>query len=112
MLVAKRFTNSSKEDFTWNWDTTPYTIKAGESKIFPDYLAEHLAKHFIDRELDKMKKNTNSLKDREVLERICLSDKLAEAKDAESLQVEILNYQEVIKPENKIKGKELFEGLK
>ncbi len=42
---AISFTNPSAEDFTWEWGGKPYTIKAGEVKFYPEFLAKHLAKH-------------------------------------------------------------------
>jgi hypothetical protein len=43
------FTNPSGSDFTWAWGGKPYTIKAGETKFYPEFLAKHLAKHLVDR---------------------------------------------------------------
>ena len=52
---AVAFTNISSIDFTWEWNSKPYSVKAGETKYFPIFLAKHLAKHLIDRELgDKL----------------------------------------------------------
>ena len=46
-------TNWSKEDFTATWAGQAHTIKTGESRQFPEYLAFHLTKHFVDREMTK-----------------------------------------------------------
>ena len=46
-------TNWSKDDFTGHWAGQAFTIKAGESRQFPMYLAFHLTKHFVDREMIK-----------------------------------------------------------
>jgi hypothetical protein len=43
--------NILKEDFTVNWGGQPFTIKEGERKIFPRFIAEHMAKHMADRAL-------------------------------------------------------------
>jgi hypothetical protein len=45
--------NWSKEDFIGMWASVTYTIKAGETKEFPMYLAYHLTKHFVDREMNR-----------------------------------------------------------
>lgn len=58
---AVPFTNITSEDFTWSWDSKPYSIKAGETKYYPVFLAKHLAKHLIDREI--IKKNEKMLRD-------------------------------------------------
>jgi hypothetical protein len=42
---AVSFINIDGEDFTWEWGGKPYTIKAGEIKYYPPFLANHLAKH-------------------------------------------------------------------
>jgi hypothetical protein len=47
--------NFTSEDFTEEqgamWNSRPYLIKAGEIKFYPVFLANHLAKHLINREL-------------------------------------------------------------
>lgn len=54
------FHNFSNEDFTWNWDGTPYTFKAGQKIMLEAYKAFHFAKHLVNRELQKL-----SYKDKE-----------------------------------------------
>lgn len=41
--------NTTEEDFTFYWDKAPYTIKAGETKDFINYIAEHGAKKLADK---------------------------------------------------------------
>lgn len=43
--------NVLKEDFTAQWGGQPFIIKNGERKIFPRFVAEHMAKHMADRYL-------------------------------------------------------------
>ena len=49
------FYNFTSEEFTPEqgamWNSKPYIVKAGEIKFYPVFLANHLAKHLIDREL-------------------------------------------------------------
>lgn len=49
--------NTDDEDFTFEYDRSrgnyPYTIKAGEVKRFPRFLADHAVKHLIDKLLHK-----------------------------------------------------------
>jgi len=46
-------TNWSSEDFVCTWAGQATSIKAGESREFPEYLAFHLTKHFVDHEMTK-----------------------------------------------------------
>lgn len=75
-------TNWSDEDFTFSWtsETTndkglvdgpvvEYTVRAGEVKTFPQYLAWYFTKNFVDREMGKIaNKATADTKERERLE--------------------------------------------
>jgi hypothetical protein len=49
--------NTDEEDFTFEYDRSrgnyPYTIKAGEIKRFPRFLADHAVKHLINKILHK-----------------------------------------------------------
>ena len=56
MQAAKKFHNYSTEDFTGFWDKVAYTVKAGETIMLPGFLADHIAKHFVDREMMKENK--------------------------------------------------------
>lgn len=51
----KLFRNFSNEDFTWSWNGVPQTFKAGSEIYMDDSLAEHYAKHLVDREIQKEK---------------------------------------------------------
>ena len=44
--------NPTSEDFTWNFNGEPYTIRAGESKGFGMFTAFHLAKHLSSKMID------------------------------------------------------------
>lgn len=43
------FLNIDTQDFTWEWGSKPYTVKAGETKFYPEFLAKHMAKHLSDK---------------------------------------------------------------
>jgi len=66
------FYNFTSEDFTEEqgamWNSRPYVIKAGEIKHYPIFLANHLCKHLINREL--MRENEASLLDTKLREKI------------------------------------------
>lgn len=51
------FTNWTNEDFIGRWEGNNETIKVGEIKEYPMYLAYHYAKHLTDREMYKDKKD-------------------------------------------------------
>jgi len=53
------FCNIHKQDFTFNFDGNPYTIKSGETRFFPRFLAIHGAKHLIDKILNEQKQKTS-----------------------------------------------------
>jgi len=48
---SKLFTNFTGKDFTYPYNSKPYTVEAGKTKSYPVFLANHLAKHLIDREI-------------------------------------------------------------
>lgn len=41
--------NNTPIDFTFFWDSAPYTIKAGEKKEFVDYISRHCARKLADK---------------------------------------------------------------
>lgn len=59
------FYNFTSEDLTKEdhamWNGKPYTVKSGEIKHYPKFLAYHLAKHLIDKII--MKENPERLND-------------------------------------------------
>jgi hypothetical protein len=119
------FTNWTDEDMTETWDKKPFTVKKGESKYLPLYLAIHLGKHLVDRELNKQGLPTNHFS-RIDLEKKCIQ--IDDKKDLNSVEAEIdlLNQsqkQNEIDPEENLKKtakpkkaqvvpEEEFEGLK
>lgn len=94
--VPKLFVNWSDEDFTWSWDSQPYTFRAGQSMVLFDYLADHFAGHLADREMDKLKIPTNHFTRQNYIDKaikpIDVPDKplVSEGPNAK-LQQEILN---------------------
>lgn len=67
------FTNFSDEDFDGRWNESinhkVWRLKAGKSYYLPFYLAEHFAKHLVDRELDKKKLPTNHFSRQQLLDK-------------------------------------------
>lgn len=49
------FTNFSNEEFIGFWDGKGKKFEPGQSLYMPDYLAEHFAKHLVNRELLRRK---------------------------------------------------------
>ena len=111
--TAKRFTNFSDENFIGVYDKVEYKLKAGETMMFPSYLAEHFAKHLIDREINRLNRSTNTPTLRAEMMLKCLGEVEVEEENDEKVAVAILN--------KKIKAKagletpkvleEEFEGL-
>jgi uncharacterized coiled-coil protein SlyX len=46
----KKLFNPTMEDFTFEYNSAPYTVKAGQSEDFVDYIAIHGAKKLADKE--------------------------------------------------------------
>jgi len=55
------FTNFSTEEFIGYWDGKGKKFAPGESVYMPDYLAQHFAKHLVNRELLRVKPDGTSL---------------------------------------------------
>ena len=51
MTKTALFTNFTDKEFIGYWDGKPRKFLAGQSQYMPDYLAQHLAKHLVNREL-------------------------------------------------------------
>lgn len=49
------FTNFSDQEFIGYWDGKGKKFAPGESVYMPDYLAQHFAKHLVNRELLRLK---------------------------------------------------------
>lgn len=48
------FYNFSDHSFTWSWGNEPMTFAPKEKKFMPAFLAQHFAKHLVNRELHRM----------------------------------------------------------
>lgn len=95
METAKRFTNFSDETFIGVWDKQEYKIEAGETMMLQSYLAEHFAKHLIDKELTKEGIPTNRQDERKRLMNLCLGGESLKAESKEELETKMLNVDEV-----------------
>jgi len=95
-IKAIKFKNYTDKDFTWTYDSVPFTFKAGTETYLEDYKARHFAKHLIDRELNEEGVATNRTSRRLELETLCLP------KDEEITPVEALQIEE---PKKKAKKK-------
>lgn len=67
--AAKKFKNFTETDFTWSYNSIPFTFKAGQEIYLEEHQANHFAKHLVDRELNNQKLPTNSPKREELLEK-------------------------------------------
>lgn len=70
-MQAIKFKNFTDTDFTWSFDSIPYTFKAGEEMYLESYKAEHFAKHLVDREINKLNLPTNTESKRRELTALC-----------------------------------------
>ena len=87
---AVLFTNWTSEDFSWQYGGVFYDFKAGQSTYLQDYLAQHFAKHLVDRELNKDKLPTNSHL-RGEYERKCYGVSEIKAESKEKLESTLIN---------------------
>lgn len=55
------FVNFTEETFTGYWDGKPKKFEPGQSVYMPDYLANHFAKHLVNRELLRKDRSGNLL---------------------------------------------------
>ena len=87
---AVKFRNFTKEDFTYSWDSIPFTFKAGQEIYLEEYKARHFAKHLVDLELNRLGKPTNNAAERDRLTRLCFVDE-APISTMEAMQIEEKN---------------------
>lgn len=52
-LESVQIHNPTSQDFTWNYNGEPYTVKAGETKSFARPVSFHLAKHLSSKMIDE-----------------------------------------------------------
>lgn len=90
------FTNYTNVNFTFTYDKETYTVHAGETANYPEFLALHGAKHLVDRELirDGKVKQLNDLTERDLLfakilgKPIVYGDKEIKEESVEKIEVE------------------------
>lgn len=90
MSTTMYFFNNSQEDFTWAWDKVPYTVPSGEKMLFPEYLAKHMAKHFVDREMGKKDIATDHFTRQQYLDK-CLFQGAPVVENPVAVEVAVLN---------------------
>lgn len=73
-MKALNFYNFSEEDFTYTFDSVPYTFKSKASMYMEDYKAYHFAKHLVDRELNRLNIPTNNNAKRGELGALCFPE--------------------------------------
>lgn len=106
MNTAKRFTNFSNEDFIGIWNKEQFPFKAGETMLLQGYLADHFAKHLVDRELGKLGIPVDRKDERERLLKLAMGEVEIEATSPEKLEAAMLNDEaEEIKEEKPKKEK-------
>lgn len=96
--------NFSKKDFSHTWNSKNYFIKAGGTLFIQDYIAEHLAKHLINRELAnkysvQIRDNVRNIDirvhpDRAALHALAVSSPIISATNEVELAMKAANYQE------------------
>jgi len=49
MEKAIKFSNWTKDQFSWKWDGLEYNFQPGESAYFSEHVAKHFAKHLANK---------------------------------------------------------------
>lgn len=99
-MKAVLFYNWTEKEFTHTWDKVEYTFPAGQKMYIQDYLANHFAKHLVDRELNEMKLPTNHHSRAELLKK-CFGEEQIESQSPVELETQLLNVKEEVEKEIK-----------
>lgn len=89
MSAMMYFYNYSDKPFTATWDKVPYTVPPKERMMLQDFLAKHIAKHFVDQMMMEDQKPTNHFSRKDYLEK-CLFTGM-EVEDAVKAEVVAMN---------------------
>lgn len=92
------------------------TVKAKESRIMEDWLAEHMSKHLADKVLNLSGLPTDHPSRADLLNKILPEGRTIEASDPVEMNDKLLNMKDDVPPEppkqaKKRQDKEVFEGL-
>jgi len=93
MAKAILFNNYTDEDFTHNFDSEPWTFKAGESTRLQEGIARMMAKHLVDREMTKDKMPLSDGSRKNYLAKILIEDNVIEEDSDVKLETAMLNEQ-------------------
>lgn len=99
-LDVVNFTNIDREPFEGKWGGEVNIIKAGETKQFPKFLAEHYCKHLVNKILIRGGRDWTSADLRKPLEDRVLG-KVAVETDEEEKKEEEITFEEAPKEEKK-----------
>lgn len=106
---ALKFRNFTDREFTWTFDSIPYTFKAGETIYMEEFKAKHFAKHLVDREMNILNIPTNMQVKRDELEKKCFTQEEA-VSVSEALNIEETK-KEGKKGKKEVKEEEAFADL-
>ena len=100
--APKKFKNIDKEDFTFSWDSRPYTVKAGETVTYPKYLVNYAAMH-LARKMHKRHMLEAYVPEKEERRHIEIQNaniRIVNAEHEMALQAEMVaaNFQESTRP--------------
>jgi hypothetical protein len=80
-----------QDSFVVSFDKVPHSINAGETRVFPRYLADHYARHLADHLLIKSEKQINDPRERpKIIEEIYKGVRESYAAPAEPTQGEVI----------------------
>jgi len=110
------FHNFTDKPFTGYWNGKPHTVRAGEKKYMPEYLAEHFAKHLTNKILTEQgkelycspKKPKEVPQFYEIFSRACIIEEASDEQDEASMQIEMANRGKVSSDIN-LRGREQID---
>lgn len=121
-MKNKWFTNWTDEPFSYPYNSEEFIFGVGESKLLPEYLADHFGKHLTDKVLHGQNKQANDASRGEFLRKchVVPAGEFEPSSDEQSsIKAEIEAINSEVAPEIKKRGRpkkvetemEKFDGL-
>lgn len=114
MAANKWFTNITDKQYTGRFDSRDFHFAPGETKLLPDYLANHFANHLADILLHAEGKQVVDQTRQSILDRILVAQEEQEHASPVEAEVAALNTpmkKKPGRPPKKTETEEVFEGL-
>jgi len=111
--VAVLFRNDSDEEFVSSWNSVKYTFLPHQERYVEKFLADHFAKHWATKEMNKRKMITTNMVERQVFLDRCLPvEEVITKEEAFEIEAKEAVKEKKVKASKKVVVEEEFEGLK